>query len=348
MVTQMKTLQEKIRALPHAPGCYLFKNETGGVIYVGKSKDLKNRVSSYFHDRDQPLRRLGELVAGITDLEIQLTDTETQALLLEWQLIKKYRPRHNRAMMRDKNFYHLVTDPTAERPTLKLGTEAPDGYAKYGLFSAQSDVENNLLLLANVFHLPNCQKKLLRPDNRPCLRRELGQCPGPCCTDYDSVAYKSSYEAALTFLGGGDSPILAELDEAFTQAKSVLAFEEAAKLHDQVTYLEGLRRRLLRLGGYTPGQTAFIFLRAYRAKEFSLFYVMGEEVLGRWDFSSAAEAKFSQVIRDHKTDQGSKKSLPTLQNILQISADRYFYQPSPHEKLRAMDLKKAYRRWQAL
>ena len=236
-------VQLKLRDLPHKPGIYLMKDRFGTVIYVGKARDLKRRVSQYFH----PSRRQGwdvkfrALVDSIYDLDVHIVRNEAESLLLEGKLIKEFHPRYNVSFRDDKRFLLLkvnLNDPIPRFTLTRLRTD--DGSRYFGPFASAGALRDTLRLIRRKFNLRGCRP--LTPtlaDYRHCLYANLKYCTAPCIGNVSRDQYLEQVRAACDFLEGQTGEFEAQLQEEMKKAATALNFEKAAELRDA---LENLRR----------------------------------------------------------------------------------------------------------
>lgn len=216
------------------PGVYRMYDASGTVIYVGKAKDLKKRLSSYF--RAQPGSRKTEaLVANIHQIDVTVTHTETEALLLEHNYIKLYQPRYN-VLLRDDKSYPYIFLSSDPHPRLAMHRGAKHAKGEYfGPFPNGYAVRETLALLQKVFPVRQCENSVYRNRSRPCLQYQIGRCLGPCVAGLVSEEeYMQQTEYVRLFLAGKDDQVLTMLVKRMEEASQGLRFEEAARLRDQI------------------------------------------------------------------------------------------------------------------
>jgi excinuclease ABC subunit C len=232
-------LQEKLRGLPAAPGVYLHKNKQGKVIYVGKANRLNQRVRSYFREtvEDEKTR---QLVRKIHDVDYIVTESENDALVLENQLIKEYRPLYNVRLKDDKQYPYIRITLQEPYPRVEVVRRiAGDGARYFGPFTDVGAMRETLGFATGTFQVRTCHLDL--PENtvdRPCLDWHIGRCGAPC-VDYESREdYRAKVRRMVRFLAGDETPVLAEMRAEMEALAADLKFEEAAKLRDLVAKLE--------------------------------------------------------------------------------------------------------------
>ncbi len=243
-------IRSKVTQLPHKPGVYLMKDRLGSVIYVGKARDLRKRVSQYFH----PSRRMGwdlkfrALVDSIADFDVHVVRGEPEALLLEGRLIKEYRPRYNVSFRDDKRFLMLkvnLNDPIPRFTLTRLKID--DGARYFGPFPGSGPLRRTLNLVRHKFNLRGCRP--LTPgahDHMHCLYAHIKICTAPCVEKVTHEQYRMQVENACDFLTGKCAEMIAELEAKMEEASTGLDFERAAQLRDQVEDLRGTTRRTTR------------------------------------------------------------------------------------------------------
>ncbi|HYE77528.1 MAG TPA: excinuclease ABC subunit UvrC, partial [bacterium] len=224
---------EKLAAIPDAPGCYFFKDAKGRVLYVGKAKSLKKRVSSYFTKGDHTLKTL-RMLAQARDVEYLVVDSEVEALVVESNCIKKYQPRYNVALKDDKSYPYLKITLNERFPKAEFTRTLKDDGAKYyGPLSAGS-VRAMLYLIQNVFQIRDCDLDMERVHPRPCLQYQIKKCSGPCIRAVDEAAYRRQIEGAMHFLEGEAEGVLEALEAEMARAAEEMAYERAAIFRDQI------------------------------------------------------------------------------------------------------------------
>ncbi|MFA6450092.1 MAG: excinuclease ABC subunit UvrC [bacterium] len=231
-----ESLEQKVKNLPRKPGIYIYKNAAGKIIYIGKAKSLRNRVSSYFHSGHQDSEKTRRLVAAIRDLDFIITGNELEALLLESTLIKKHRPRYNILLKDDKGypFLKLTNEPF---PRLEFARRAENDGARYfGPYSSVTGVRGTLRFLQRVFPLRFCNKM----KEAPCMYFHIEKCPGPCSGLVSPEEYGRHVRAASMFLEGRASDAVKELEAEMKAAARGQQFEKAALLRDRLKALESV------------------------------------------------------------------------------------------------------------
>ena len=225
------TLKQTLKLLPSLPGCYIYYNKEGEVIYVGKAKILKRRVMSYFNRKHDRIK-VDILVSQIERMEYIITNTEVEALILESHLIKKYKPKYNVLLKDDKKYpYFLITDEAFPRITIvRKKNLNPDKGRYYGPYTDIRAMHATLDFLKKIFPLKQCKTPKFK--DRPCLYYHIGRCMAPCQNKVSSEEYTNLVKQAELFLSGKQSELMKQLKEQMEKYSETLQFEKAAKLRD--------------------------------------------------------------------------------------------------------------------
>ena len=224
-------LKQTLKLLPSLPGCYIYYNAEGEVIYVGKAKILKRRVMSYFNRKYDSVK-VNILVSQIDRMEYIITNTEVEALILESHLIKKYKPKYNILLKDDKKYpYFLITDEDFPRITIvRKKNLNPEKGHYYGPYTDIRAMHATLDFLKKIFPLKQCKTPKFK--DRPCLYYHIGRCMAPCQNKVSSEEYKNIVKQAELFLSGKQSELMKQLKEQMQKYSDSLQFEKAAKLRD--------------------------------------------------------------------------------------------------------------------
>ncbi|MFP4648488.1 MAG: excinuclease ABC subunit UvrC [Halorhodospira sp.] len=238
-----EALQEKVRTLPERPGVYRMLSAEGRMLYVGKARNLRRRVSSYWN-RSRKSPKTERLVKLIADIQVTVTRTEAEALILENNLIKKHQPRYN-VLLRDDKSYPCIYLSTHQRfPRLAFHRGARRGQGRFfGPYPNSNAVRETLNHLQKVFPIRQCQDSFFRNRSRPCLQYQIGRCSAPCVGYISESDYAAEVRRAERFLEGRSAEVIDELVERMEQAAKGLDFEEAAGLRDRVAALRQIQQR---------------------------------------------------------------------------------------------------------
>ena len=231
-----------VRGLGTAPGVYRMYAADGAVLYVGKAGELKKRVASYFNTSPKS-GRITTMLAQVARMEVTVTRTETEALLLENQLIKSLKPRYNVLLRDDKSYpYVLLTQEQWPRLAMHRGPRAIPG-RYFGPYASVGAVRETLNLMHKLFRLRSCEDSVFRNRSRPCLQYQIGRCSAPCVGLVDAAEYAKSVRRVELFLEGRSDELSAELERNMADASERLDFEEAARVRDLIGAIRKLQAR---------------------------------------------------------------------------------------------------------
>lgn len=232
-------LQEKLSQLPNSPGVYVMKDAGGAVIYVGKARNLRQRVRTYFSQSGDSRWHVRFLVARIADLDIILTDTEKEALLLENTLIKQHRPRYNLDLKDDKTYFSLRVDLQEQYPRFSIVRKiSRDGARYFGPYSSASAARDVLRHLTRMFPLRHYPLSACMSRKRPCLYHQIGQCSAPCHGLISAEEYAELLKGAMLFLEGKGKDLVARFKRCMQEASEQMRYEEAARWRNLLRSIE--------------------------------------------------------------------------------------------------------------
>lgn len=249
----MNNIKEKLKSLPMLPGVYIMKNCDGDIIYVGKSKLLKNRVSQYFMNSKNHTSKTLAMVENICDFDYIITDNEVEALVLECNLIKKHRPKYNILLKDDKHYPYIKLTLNEGYPRIYMTRKIHrDGARYFGPYMSSVTVKNALETIKNVFKVRSCSKVLPRDigRGRPCLYYHIGQCSAPCCNKISQEDYREAFEQIANVLEGKFEEIIADLNIKMLEASDKLEFEKAARYRDRIESIKmlGEKQKIISTG----------------------------------------------------------------------------------------------------
>ena len=234
--------QEFLSSVPHAPGVYLMLDRSSAVLYVGKAKDLFKRLSSYVRFKGSAHNKTTVMLSRVHKVDLVLTNTEKEALILEASLIKRHRPRYNVILRDDKSYPLIKVTVQEEWPRVFMTRRKKNDKARYfGPYASSSAMWTTLNLLHTFFPLRRCKGTRLKPRKRPCLNFQMNRCLAPCCGKIDNETYRAMVDKAILFLEGRNRNLLRDLEKDMKQASARLDFEQAAIIRDQIG---GLKRTL--------------------------------------------------------------------------------------------------------
>ena len=282
---QKEQLEHLLGALPPAPGVYLMRDLAGRVVYVGKAKSLRHRVRQYFapstSDERAFVRGLAERLSAI---DIVVTSTEKEALLLERNLIQHHLPRHNVRLTDDKQFLCLRLDPRAAWPRLEtVRRPAADGALYFGPYHAASAARQTLRLINRHFKLRSCTDRAFAARRRPCLQHQIKRCFGPCALPVDREMYGRQIEYARLFLLGRRDDLLEQLQREMRDASARMEYERAAVLRDQIAAVEATLAAQRIVAFRDVDQDVVGFCREGDAVQISVLAVVSGRLIGRDD-----------------------------------------------------------------
>ncbi len=230
---------KKLTRVTSEPGVYLMKDASGTIIYIGKARNLKKRLASYFKISGHLDIKAGILVDKIDDIEIIITGTEKEALILESNLIKKHRPRYNVILKDDKRYPSLRIDLSEKYPNFSVVRKIGVDDARYfGPFASAHAVRETLRTINKTFKLRKCKAKDFKTRTRPCLHCQMEGCLAPCCLDVDPEVYQEQVSEAIMFLQGRTPDLIRKVKKQMEAAARIQEFEKAARLRDKIFALE--------------------------------------------------------------------------------------------------------------
>ena len=279
MQSQLEILREKANRLPLLPGVYIMLDEHGEVIYVGKAKKLKNRVTSYFHGEHLP--KVAAMVEKVADFNVIVAGSEFEALVLENSLIKRHKPHYNILLKDDKGYPFIRVDLKSEYPTMSISSRAgKDGARYFGPFGGRSQSREIIATISKALLLPDCSRKFPRDigKERPCLNYHMGNCAGWCLPDTDAEDYRSRMRQAMLILDGKSGELIEELRAQMESAAEELRFERAAEIRDRLRAIEGLANRQRVISTAFADTDAVGFCRGAKSCFTVLHFVNGDLV----------------------------------------------------------------------
>ncbi len=238
-------LRRQIGALPGSPGCYLFRDAEGRMLYIGKATNLRSRVRSYFQDKTTDTRAfIPWLRRRVARIDSVVTATEKEATVLENTLIKQYRPKYNVKLRDDKQYLSLRLDPEVSFPRLELVRRpTPDRARYFGPYPSATAARRTLRTVERHFQLRTCSDREFLSRRRPCVKYQIKRCPGPCVGLADPERYRAQVRATTLFLEGRHDEVTALLEERMREASQAMDFEVAALLRDQIAAIREVRER---------------------------------------------------------------------------------------------------------
>lgn len=286
-------IEKALAVLPAKPGVYLMRDVTGRVLYVGKAKNLNNRVHSYFRNSGRQSVKVAALTSHVEDLETIQTDSEIEALILECNLIKKYRPRYNIMLKDDKTYPYLKITLQEPFPRMYITRRVvKDGAKYYGPYPDVGALRATMKLLRSLFPVRNCRNM---NQDRPCLQYHIKRCLAPCVGKVSRADYGELVKSICLVLDGKTKELRRSLKERMQEAAAEYAFEAAARYRDQLQAVERLEesQKAVLEGGDMD-------IVGYAADAFSVclqvFFVRGGKLIGRKDFMLPAEGESETAV----------------------------------------------------
>lgn len=261
-----KQLRRKAMALPLTPGVYIMKNKDKKIIYIGKAKALKNRVSSYFGSHTNHSLKVIRMVENVDDFDYILCDTEFEALVLECSLIKQHQPKYN-ILLKDDKGYNYIKITKGEFPRISESKQMLDDGATYlGPYVSNYSVKNTVEEALKIFKLPRCNKSFPRDYNksRPCLNGFMGLCSAPCNGRITKEEYNAAVKDAIAFLKGGSAGTLKEMTEKMQQYSDNLEFEKAAAMRDRIKAIKNLDEKQKVVSINVPEEDVFALVNSVK------------------------------------------------------------------------------------
>lgn len=242
---RIKTLRKKAMRLPLTPGVYIMHNKSGDIIYIGKAKALKNRVSQYFGSNKNHPEKVRRMVSNVADFEYILCDSEFEALILEASLIKQHQPKYN-ILLKDDKGYSYIKITAGDWPRITTAYSVEDDGAQYiGPYNSNWTVSKTVEEARKIFKIPSCSKVFPRDmgKDRPCLNHFIDACLAPCSGKVAHDTYLETVNAAVDFIKGGSSVSLSEMRREMEQAAENLEFERAARIRDRIRAVERMAQK---------------------------------------------------------------------------------------------------------
>lgn len=278
----MFDIKENLKKLPNKPGVYLHKDKLGNVIYVGKAVSLKNRVRQYFQSQKNMDAKVRAMVSNIEEFEYIICDNELEALVLENNLIKKYKPKYNVLLRDDKTYpYICITNEKWPR-IIKTRLPKKDGGTYFGPYSDVSAVNNMIDLLNSIYKIKKCSAKVFKKGFRPCLNYHIKQCDGICVGKADHDAYMKRIDEVSRFLKGKQKDLLSYIKSEMENASERLDYENAARYRDYISAAKAIAEKQRVTLAHTKDMDLILYAQN---GNIAVFYVRDGKLSGRETFS---------------------------------------------------------------
>jgi len=275
-------LQAQLNTLPTKPGCYLMKELTGKVIYVGKAINLRSRVRSYFHLSAGHSRKVEKMVRMIQDIEWIVVGSELEALILEMNLIKKHRPHYNVRLKDDKRYPYIKVHWADAYPKVTVTRQmVQDGSRYFGPYTSVWAVHQTLDVIRRIFPYLTCDREITGEDERACLYYDIKLCSAPCIGVIQQIQYRQMIEDLCQFLLGRTEPIISRLRTEMDRAAEQLKFERAAALRDQVRAIESVVEHQIVISPEYIDSDVLALARSDGEACVQVFFIRGGKLIGR-------------------------------------------------------------------
>ena len=292
-------LEFKIANLPDSPGCYLMKSE-GEIIYVGKAKNLKNRVSQYFHWSAQHSPKVRAMVAKIDDFDIMLVDGELEAFTLECNLIKLHMPHYNIRLKDDKAYPYIRVDLQEPFPRVDLARrQEKDGAKYFGPYQGATVVREVLDVVRMVFPIRTCRRAIdPGKPGRPCVHAQIGQCPAPCAGKVSEAEYRATISQVIDFLNGKYAPVLDALKAKMAEAAAGMNYERAAVYRDRIRAVEAVMQKQKAISTAQADQDIIAAMPHEADAMVQLMFVRSGRMIGseRFTLEGAGDEPMGEVL----------------------------------------------------
>lgn len=268
-------LKQRIKDLPEKPGIYLMKDKIGNIIYIGKSKSLRNRVTSYFQQSKNHTPKIKELVGNIHSLDYIETDTELEALLLESKLIKEKKPMYNRLLKNTKRYIFIKITLKDKFPRVIITHEdEDDGGLYFGPFTSLRAIEQSILFIKNNFPIIQCNNPNLSLKGNACLNYHLGRCSGICEGLLSHNRYMNYIGDIMALLNGERKDLVSQVEKKMDEASSKLDFKLAATHRDQIASIKHVLR-IQKIINNSKGNTNILALESIDGTKVKVFFIKG-------------------------------------------------------------------------
>ncbi len=283
---KLRVLREKAMRLPLSPGVYIMKNKSSEIIYIGKAKALKNRVSQYFGSDRNHQEKVRRMVANVDDFDYILTSSEFEALVLECSLIKQHKPKYNILLKDDKGYSYIRISNEDWCRISHVLQKQDDGATYIGPYTSSWFVKNAVDEARKIFKLPSCNRCFPRDFRkaRPCLNYYIKQCCAPCRGNISLSDYRERVDSAIDFLKNGNSASTAELEKRMEEAAENLEFELAAKLRDRITAIKRMSERQTVVAAKVEEQDVIALMQEGNDACFSVLRFDGGRLFDKEDF----------------------------------------------------------------
>lgn len=294
-------IEEELKKLPEKPGVYLMHNKEDEIIYVGKAVVLKNRVRQYFQSSRNHTEKIKKMVSQIAYFEYIVTDSELEALVLECNLIKEYRPKYNTMLKDDKSYPYIKVTVQEPYPRVLFARQIKRDKAKYfGPYTSAGAVKDTIELIRKLYKLRSCNRSLPKEtgNDRPCLYYHIKQCDAPCQNYISVEEYRKYVNEALDFLGGNHQKITEHLTKAMMEASEKMEFERAGEYRDLLKSIQAISEKQKVNSSEMEDRDVVAIAKAMEEAVVSVFFIRNGKLLGRENFhmTGVSETTMSEVM----------------------------------------------------
>ncbi|MBS6560440.1 MAG: excinuclease ABC subunit UvrC [Clostridiales bacterium] len=294
-------IEEELKKLPEKPGVYLMHNKEDEIIYVGKAVVLKNRVRQYFQSSRNHTEKIKKMVSQIAYFEYIVTDSELEALVLECNLIKEYRPKYNTMLKDDKSYPYIKVTVQEPYPRILFARQIKRDKAKYfGPYTSAGAVKDTIELIRKLYKLRSCNRSLPKEtgNDRPCLYYHIKQCDAPCQNYISVEEYRKYVNEALDFLGGNHQKITEHLTKAMMEASEKMEFERAGEYRDLLKSIQAISEKQKVNSSEMEDRDVVAIAKAMEEAVVSVFFIRNGKLLGRENFhmTGVSETTMSEVM----------------------------------------------------
>jgi excinuclease ABC subunit C len=292
-------IQNILNTLPNKPGCYLMKDSSGKVIYVGKAINLRNRVRSYFHSGGDGREKVSQMATEIADIDWIVVSSELEALILEMTLIKKHLPHYNVRLKDDKHYPYIKVHWADPFPKVTVTRQmVRDGSRYFGPYTSVWAVHQTLDLLRKIFQYRSCDRIITGQDPRACLYYDIKLCTAPCIGQIDQEGYREILEDLCKFLEGRSDAILERLKNTMQTQSEAMNYEKAAAIRDQVLAIEKVVEKQKVVSSKDMDSDVIALARSNGQACVQIFFIRSGKLVGREYFilEGTSEEKTSTIL----------------------------------------------------
>ncbi len=322
----MFDIQEQLRKLPNKPGVYIMKDKNNNIIYIGKAKVLKNRVRQYFQSSKNHSMKVQSMVVNINEFEYIVTDSELEALVLECNLIKKYKPKYNILLKDDKHYPYIKVTLNEEYPRILLVRKIKKDGAKYfGPYTSATAVRETIDVLTRVFAVRTCNLKLPQDigKKRPCLNYHIKKCSAPCIDNINKEKYREVFKDICSFLNGKQEFFIEKITKEMQDAAKKMNFEKAAELRDKISSIKRIAEKQKMISSTLSDQDIIAFAAGEDETCMQVFFIRAGKLIGREHFilDGTSQAEQNEIMTTFVKQFYNNSSYIPKEIVLQENID---------------------------